>query len=327
MSSSLPTLNDMLDPEKKQEPQKNPQSQKEESKPKEESEQEKISTPLQEVETIVMEKDSQEEAKQEEKKEEAQPSEEIKKEEKKEENAPPVEEIKLEENKEEIKKEKEDEPKVEEEKKKKKEIPKKPREPEPEIPSDFRELIKELKDMKNSGNDLFKKESFEEAISRYQEALEKLEPELPKINHERSYNPQSIELLTLYKQIMSNLSLCYSKKNKYQESIDLDLKIISIDQNYDKAYARLLNNYLNINKKEQAVYFGEILAKFHDETKEKYKKELTKLEEIKKKLQDEYNRKRAEERKIMLKKFAKYGLPLIVLIAAVAIYFYVFKKK
>ena len=154
-----------------------------------------------------------------------------------------------------------------------------------------------------------------------------MDPELPKINHERSYNPQCEELLTLYKQIMSNLSLCYTKTEKYQESIDLDLKIISIDQNYDKSYGRLLKNYLKINKREQAIYFGEILSKFHDETKEKYKEELTKLDETKKQLQDEYNKKRAEERKIMLKKFAKYGLPIIVLIAAVAIYFFVFKKK
>ena len=36
------------------------------------------------------------------------------------------------------------------------------------------------------------------------EGYEKLEKELPKINHARNYNPKSEELLTLSKQIMSN---------------------------------------------------------------------------------------------------------------------------
>ena len=329
MSSSLPTLNEMLDPEKKKAPQSNPANKTEEKKeqpPVEEAKEEpkKEEPPLEEVEEEPKKEEQKEEPKKEEQKEEP------KKEEQKEES-------KKEEQKEEQKKEegakveeenkKEEEPKVEEEKKKKKEAPKKPREPEPKIPTDFKELIKEINEIKNQGNELFKNQSFEEALVKYKEAYDKLEKELPKINQERSYNPQSIDLITLQKQIMNNLSLCYSKTEKYEESINYDLKIIAMDQNYDKSYVRLFHNYLKLNKREQAVYFGEILLKFHDETKQKYASDIEKIEENKKILEAEYSAIRAKQRKEMIKSVAKYAVPAIVLIAAVLIYFFVFKKK
>ena len=307
MSSPLPTLNDMLNPDKNKAPQVNPEEQKEEKK----------------EEQIL------EEVKEEPKKQEAPPVEEVKeeKEEPKKQEAPPVEEVKKEEEKKEEEQKEEEQPKVEEQPKKKKKIPKRPREPEPKVPTDFRELIKELKDIKNAGNDLYKKESYEEAISKYKEGYEQLEKQISQINLERSYNPQSEELITLYKQFMSNLSLCYSKTEKYQESIDLDLKLISVDQNYDKAYQRLFNNYLKINKKDQAVYFGDIFLKFDEETIKRYEGLKETIEETKKSLQAEYDAIRAKERKEMLKSIGKYAIPVVILIAAVAIYFLVFKKK
>ena len=340
MSSPLPTLNDMLDPQKKKPPQSNPQKEeikieeeennkveeiieekkeeeKKESSPQPQSEPQREENKIEEEENNKVEEIIEEPPKKEEEKKEEEKKEEEKKEEEK----------KEEEKKEEEKKE--EEPKVEEDPKKKKEPPKeppKPREPEPKIPTDFKDLIKEITDIKASGNELVANKSYEEAISKYKEGYQKLEKLLPKINHERSYNPQSEELLTLNRQIMSNLSLCYTKTEKYQESIDLDLKIISNDRNFDKSYVRLFKNYLKINKIEQAVYFGEILLKFDDETKNKYKDEIAEIEEEKKKLQAVYDKIRAEERKKMLKNFAKYAIPIVILLAAVGIYFYAFKK-
>ena len=125
---------------------------------------------------------------------------------------------------------------------------------------------------------------------------------------------------------MSNLSLCYSKTEKYQESINLDLTIISFDPNYDKSYVRLFKNYKQLNKIAQAVYFGDILLKFDEETKNKYKDEIAEIEEEKKKLQAEYDKIRAEERKKMLKNFVKYAVPIAILLVAVGIYFFIFKK-
>ena len=340
MSSSLPTLNDMLDPEKKKAPQSKTETEhekKEENKVQEEPKKE--SPPLEESqdekkEELPPKKEDLSSEKEEAPKKESPPLEESQ-DEKKEELPPKKEDLSSEKEEapkkeEEPKKEgdkKEGEPKVEEQKKEKKEAPKKPREPEPKIPTDFQELIKEMNEIKSQGNELFKSQSYEEAISKYKEAYDKLEKELPKINQERDYNPQSIDLITLYKQIMSNLSLSYAKTEKYEESIKYDLKIIAIDQNYDKSYVRLFNNYLNLNKREQAVYFGETLLKFHDETKQKYANEIVKIEETKKILEAEYSAIRAKQRKEMIKSVAKYAVPAIVLIAAVAIYFFVFKKK
>ena len=127
---------------------------------------------------------------------------------------------------------------------------------------------------------------------------------------------------------MSNLSLCYSKTEKYHQSIELDLKIIAFDQKYDKSYLRLFNNYMKLDQKQQAVYFGDLLIRnFDEETKEKYKDDIPKIQEAIKNLQGEYDAIRAKERKEMIKGIAKYAVPIIVLVAAVAIYFLVFKKK
>jgi len=247
---------------------------------------------------------------------------------------PKKEEIKEEPKKEEPKKEedkkeekKEEGPKIEGEEKEEKKEPKKPREPEQKIPTDFTELIKEINDLKKEGNELYKNGSLEEAISKYKIAYEKLDKEIPKIDRERDYNPQSSELFTLFIQISQNLSLCYFKTNKYEESIKLDSKIIARDKHYDKSYYRLFQSYLKLDKKAEAVYFGNILLNFDEETKKKYEEVIPIIEETKKILQSEYDAIRAKERKEMFKSIAKYAVPIIILIAAFAIYFFVFKKK
>ena len=47
----------------------------------------------------------------------------------------------------------------------------------------------------------------------------------------------------------------------------------------------------------------------------------------KKRLQAEYDAIRAKERKEMMKSIAKYAIPIVVLIAAFILYFFVYKKK
>ena len=277
------------------------------------------------------EEQKKEEAEKEEPKKEEDKKEEPKKEEEKKEEPKKVEEKKEEPKKEEEKKEepkKEEEgPKIEGEQKEEKKEPKKPREPEPKIPTDFTELIKEINDLKKEGNGLYKNGSLEEAITKYKTAYEKLEKEIPKIDRERDYNPQSSELFTLFIQISQNLSLCYFKTEKYEESIQLDSKIIARDRHYDKSYCRLFQSDLKLDKKAQAVYFGNILLNFDEETKKKYEEVIPIIEETKKTLQAEYDAIRAKERKEMCKSIAKYAVPIIILIAAFAIYFFVFKKK
>ena len=319
MSSDLPTMGDMIDPDKNVEP-VTENSTKKESPKKTQTDNTKekgnSDKKTKKKGTNKKKEDKKEEEKKKEKKDEG------KKEDKKEEKK---EEVK----KEEVKKEEEkkEEPKVEEEPKKEEKEPKKPREPEPKIPTDFTELIKEINDMKKSGNEKFKDKQIEEASKIYKEAYEKLEKELPKIDKERDYNPQSSDLFTLFIQLSQNLSLCYFKTEKYDDSINLDQKIIARDKNYDKAYFRLFKSYLKQGKKAQAVYFGNFLLGFDEETKKKYEEVIPEIEQTKKSLQEEYDAIRAQQRKEMMKSIAKYAIPIIVLIGAFAIYFFMFRKK
>ena len=308
MSEKLQTLDDMINPDKDENEQKKKESSNQKSTEGSSKKKKKDKK---------KEEHKKEEKKEEHKKEEK--KEEIKKEEEK------KEEIKKEEEKNEEKKE--EGPKVEGEVKEEKKEPKMPREPEPKIPTDYTELINEINKKKDEGNEEFKKGSIEGALSKYKEAYEKLEKEWPNIDKERDYNPQSFELLTLLIKLSQNLSLCYFKLENYEESIKLDQQIIARDKNYDKSYARLFQSYLKQGKKQQAVYFGIFLLGFDEETKKKYEKLIPEIEEAKKDLQAEYDAIRAKERKEMLKSFAKYAIPIVILIAAFAIYFFVFKKK
>ena len=339
MSSDLPTMGDMIDPDKNVQPVTENSTKKESpkktqtdnTKEKGNSDKKTKKKGTKKKKEDKKEEEKNKEKKDEEKKEDkkVEDKKEEKKEEVKKEEVKKEEEKKEEDKKEEPKKEEEkkEEPKVEEEPKKEEKEPKKPREPEPKIPTDFTELIKEINDMKKSGNEKFKDKQIEEASKIYKEAYEKLEKELPKIDKERDYNPQSSDLFTLFIQLSQNLSLCYFKTEKYDDSINLDQKIIARDKNYDKAYFRLFKSYLKQGKKAQAVYFGNFLLGFDEETKKKYEEVIPEIEQTKKSLQEEYDAIRAKERKEMMKSIAKYAIPLIVLIGAFAIYFFMFRKK
>jgi len=234
--------------------------------------------------------------------------------------------------------EKKDEPKVEEKKEKEKaqeEPPKKeekfppePKEPEPKIPTNFTNILTESQEYKKQGNELIKT-NLDEAIEKYESAVKLLEPVITKANKEKEYNPQSQEIITIYKQIMSNLSLSYFKKENYTKSKELDIKIISFDPNYDKCYARLFNSCLKLNQPEHAVYFGDILLKkFTPETLEKYKDIVPKIEEETKKLQNKYDEIKRKERKEFIKSIVNWVIPLIILFgAAFCYYYFVYLKK
>ena len=336
MSSDLPTMGDMIDPDKNVQPVTENSTKKESPKKTQTDNTKEKGNSNKKTKKKKKKEDKKEEEKKEEKKDEekkedkkVEDKKEEKKEEVKKEEVKKEEEKKEEDKKEEPKKEEEkkEEPKIEEEPKKEEKEPKKPREPEPKIPTDFTELIKEINDMKKSGNEKFKDKQIEEASKIYKEAYEKLEKELPKIDKERDYNPQSSDLFTLFIQLSQNLSLCYFKTEKYDDSINLDQKIIARDKNYDKAYFRLFKSYLKQGKKAQAVYFGNFLLGFDEETKKKYEEVIPEIEQTKKSLQEEYDAIRAKERKEMMKSIAKYAIPIIVLIGAFAIYFFMFRKK
>ena len=155
----------------------------------------------------------------------------------------------------------------------------------------LKELIKQLKEIELAGNEFYKKKLYDDAINKYKEGYEIINKELLEVNRNRmlAYHPEIQEFISLSKHIMSNLSLSYLKKEKYEESIQIDKKIFSLDPKYDKSYARLFNSYLKLNKKAEAVFFGDILIKnFNNEVKEKYKDLIPIIEKEKKNLEIEY---------------------------------------
>ena len=305
MSSDLPTMDDMIDPDKNVQPSttdSNPKESPKKSQSDKTKEKEKSDKKTKKKTVKKKKEEKKEEHKEPQKIEEKK----VEKEEEPKKEEPKVEDKKEEEPKVEDKKEetKKEEPKKEEPKKEEK-WPREPQEPKPKINTDFTPLIKEINDMKKEGNDKYKNKEIEEALAKYNEAYEKLKNELPKIDKERDHNPQTSELFTLYIQLAQNLSLCYFKLEKYEESIKLDQIVIARDSHYDKAYYRLFKSFLKLGDKAQAVFFGNILLNFDDETKKRYEDIISEIEQTKKSLEEEYAAIRAQQRKEMMKSIAK----------------------
>ena len=339
MSSNLETLKDKIHPskrktsEKEKEKEKKKEEEEEEDEEEEEEEDEEEQKPVKKEEKKPEKKEEKKPEKKEEKKPEKKPEvKETKKEEKKPEKK---EEKKVEkkEEKKEVKKEEEEEEEYEEEeeeeddeeeqkKKEEKKSEKKDVLKKEANKTDSSPLINDLKKIKSEGDALYNKNSFEEAAKKYKAGYDKLQKELPKIQKE--HNVQSDELLTLYKQISSNLSSCYTQLKKYQESIDLDLKIVELDPKFDEAYARLFSNYIKIDKKDQALIHGESLLKFDDDTKKKYAQGrdnvITNISKLKSELQVE----KSKNKKCSC---CKCFIPLIILIVAVGVYLYLYQKE
>jgi hypothetical protein len=192
----------------------------------------------------------------------------------------------------------------------------------------LKELIKQLKEIELAGNEFYKKKLYDDAINKYKEGYEIINKELLEVNRNRmlAYHPEIQKFISLSKHIMSNLSLSYLKKEKYEESIQIDKKIFSLDPKYDKSYARLFNSYLKLNKKAEAVFFGDILIKnFNNEVKEKYKDLIPIIEKEKKNMEIEYEIEKENKKKEARKNFLKFFIPFIILIISY-VYFRFFKK-
>lgn len=192
----------------------------------------------------------------------------------------------------------------------------------------LKELIKQLKEIELAGNEFYKKKLYDNAINKYKEGYEIINKELLEVNRNRmlAYHPEIQKFISLSKHIMSNLSLSYLKKEKYEESIQIDKKIFSLDPKYDKSYARLFNSYLKLNKKAEAVFFGDILIKnFNNEVKEKYKDLIPIIEKEKKNLEIEYEIEKENKKKEARKNFLKFFIPFIIFIISY-VYFRFLKK-
>ena len=182
---------------------------------------------------------------------------------------------------------------------------------------DFKEIMNNLKKVKEEGNDLYRKKQIEEAknifINGYN-CYKKISSLNSKLISMDQYN----DIISLYIKILSNLALCYYKQGNYEQSIKYDLQLISLDPEFAKSLVRLFYAYSRINKSQQAVYYGNIFLGFDKEKKIKFKGIENKIREEKDKLK---KIQKSEEKMIYLIKF----VPLLILILAIVIR-YILKK-
>ena len=195
--------------------------------------------------------------------------------------------------------------------------------------NNINKVVKDLKMIRELGNNFYKKNLFDEAIDKYSEGYKIINEKLVEINRNRmwAYHPKIQEFMLLSLHIMNYLSLSYIQKDKYKESIELDKKIISLDPKYDRSYARLFQSYLKMNQMTEAVFFGDILIKnFSSEIREKYSDLIPNIEKEKQNLENQYEIEKEKKRKERQKNLLKNLVPLLLLLIGM-IYFRYFRKK
>lgn len=138
-------------------------------------------------------------------------------------------------------------------------------------PIDYEKELSILMTKKQKANKLINT-NLDEAILAYNNLLYDIEDvSVGMTNKLLDSNAHVKEIFNQNKLILSNLSLAYSKKQNYRTSIELDLKILGMDNKFDKSYARLVNSYTALNDLNQANYYADLMNKtFSSDVLSKY---------------------------------------------------------
>lgn len=114
--------------------------------------------------------------------------------------------------------------------------------------------------------------NIDEAIMKYRQILIDIDDITKFLSSPSSSNSEVVmKILEQKKLIMSNLSLGYTKRQMFKESIDLDLYILSEDKKFDKAYGRLINSYTMLDDLDKANFYYDLMRKsFGNEVLSKY---------------------------------------------------------
>lgn len=70
-----------------------------------------------------------------------------------------------------------------------------------------------------------------------------------------------------------NLSLCYSKLNKPDQSVESAERALSLDKNYTKCYFRLAHEYQKIQGKDYQVFINAVNFQKHASLEQSAEKE------------------------------------------------------
>ena len=151
--------------------------------------------------------------------------------------------------------------------------------------SDFSDLISELTELEHEGNDLLKQSKLEDAKNKFMKGNDKFELVAEKIYNLLTNNDQVEQILSLHKYSLSKIAQCFFAQKKYKEAIEYDLKLICLDPKNCEAIYRLFYSYSQIDKCQQAVYYGDIFLDFDEDTKNKFKNAKDEIQKERIKLQ------------------------------------------
>ena len=180
-------------------------------------------------------------------------------------------------------------------------------------------LINELKTIKNEADSLYQNNKIEESKNKFLEAFNLYEKESSKVINEYYEDNNINELNNIYKNILSNLALCYYNQNDYKDAIIYDLKFIALEPKNVDCIIRLFYSYSKLNKYLQAVFFGDVFLDLEYEIKNKVEDISPKIIEEKKKL------KKFQENYVRKNLLKIFGSILIIILPIIL--FYLFKKN
>ena len=180
-------------------------------------------------------------------------------------------------------------------------------------------LINELKTIKIEADSLYQNNKIEESKNKFLEAYNLYEKESSKVINEYYEDNNINELNNIYKNILSNLALCYYNQNDYKDAIIYDLKFIALEPKNVDCIIRLFYSYSKLNKYLQAVFFGDVFLDLEYEIKNKVEDISPKIIEEKKKL------KKFQENYVRKNLLKLFGSILIIILPIIL--FYLFKKN
>jgi len=141
--------------------------------------------------------------------------------------------------------------------------------------------LKYITNAKESTNKLISNNP-SQAIEEYQLILREVEKIMKNVPEKDWQRPEILKIVEQEKLVMSNLALAYTRCGFVKDAIALDERIIYLDPNFDKSYARLVACYLQLNNFQQAENYAAKLKLFKKETLDKYKDIMEKFEAAKK---------------------------------------------
>ena len=137
--------------------------------------------------------------------------------------------------------------------------------------------LQDILSEKEKANNFLRQGQYKQAEEAYKKLLE----DIDKILKDESITNKN-EIIEQKKFIMSNLSMCLFKQNKYEEGMKYDRIIIKkLDKTFAKSYARLIDGYMKCDKFSMARYHYDLMKKNVDQSMiDKFPEIINKLKDL-----------------------------------------------